>query len=98
MLAALTRLGRFAARWAAGTRGARDPGRVLWRCLRCGHRDERLQRQEALLPDTAYVHQVLDLLERATLLAILEDPFGGCLSDAGQRLELRDRCGIQVDR
>ena len=63
-----------------------------------GDDDERLQLQEALLADAPHVHQVLDLLEAAALLAVLEDPFGRGLADAGQRLELRDGCRVQIHR
>src|SRR5438874_89652 len=58
--------------------------------------DERLQLQEALLPDALDVHQVLDFFEAAVLLAIVENPLRGTRADAGQALELRLRGRVQV--
>src|SRR5688572_11685737 len=64
---------------------------------RGGDGDERLEFQEALLADALDVHQLLDLLEAAVLLAVLEDSLGRGGADAGQRFELRLRGGVQVD-
>src|ERR1043166_2547808 len=67
-------------------------------CTQRGDRDERFQLEEVLLADPLHVHQVLGLLEAAVLLAILDDAFGGGLADAGQCVELRRGCGIEIDR
>src|SRR5438045_3002048 len=56
-----------------------------------------LQLQEVLLAEAADVHDVLDLLERAVLLPVLDDAGGGLRTDAGQRLELRCRRCVDVD-
>src|SRR5712671_6070526 len=56
--------------------------------LGAGGRDLRLQLQEVFLPDAADVHQLLDLLERPVLLAVLDDTGGRFGADARQRFEL----------
>src|SRR6188474_752803 len=53
--------------------------------------------QEALLADALHVHQLLDLLERAVLLAVLDDPRGHLLADAREFLELGGGGRVQVD-
>ena len=59
--------------------------------------DQRLELQEALLADALDVHQVFDPLEAAALGAILDDSLGGLAPDAGQRFQLIDRGGVEVD-
>ena len=61
------------------------------------HDDQRLDLQEALLADALDVHQLFDPLEAAALGPVLEDPFGGLAADAGQRFELIERGGVEVD-
>src|SRR4030095_7759142 len=61
------------------------------------HGDERLQLQEALFADAPDVHQFFDLLEASVLLAVLDDPLCRRFADAGQRIELRDGRGVQID-
>src|SRR5690349_6103059 len=63
-----------------------------------GHRDQRLELEEALLADPLDVHQFLDALEAAALGAELEDALGGLAADAGKRLELFDRGGVEIER
>jgi hypothetical protein len=58
--------------------------------------DERLQLQEALLPDAFDVHQILNFLKAAALLPVLENPLRGGRPDAGKRLQLRLRGGVQI--
>ena len=65
--------------------------------LRRRDRDLRLQLQEVLLPDAADVHQLLDLLERAVLLPVLDDARGGLGADARQPFEIGRRRGVQID-
>src|SRR5438067_2883149 len=65
--------------------------------LRRRDRQVRLQLEEVLLSHAAYIHQLLDLLERSVLLPVLDDAFGGLGADAGKRLQLGDRCGVDVD-
>src|SRR5882672_2466095 len=65
--------------------------------LRRADRDLRLELQEVFLPDAADVHQLLDLLERSVLLAVLDDPRGGFRADAGQRFEIDRRGRVEVD-
>src|SRR5687768_14184339 len=74
----------------AGPRTRGSPLLVA-RALRLVRRDGdvRLQLQERLLADPLDVHQLLDLLEAAALLAVLGDPLRRGGADAGQRLELR---------
>src|SRR6478609_9315246 len=73
-------------------RGASSVVELDWR-----HGHQRLELEERLLPDAADVHQILDLLEAAVLLAVLDDPRGRRRTDARQQLELGTRCRIQVD-
>src|SRR5262245_2446474 len=68
---------------------------LLW--LRRRHEQHRLELQEALLADALHVHQLLHLLERAVLLAILQDELRRLAADAGQRLELLHGGGVEVD-
>src|SRR5919197_5508412 len=65
--------------------------------LRRRDRQVAFQLEEVLLADTADVHQLLDLLERSVLLPVLDDPFRGLRADAGKRLQLGDRCRVDVD-
>src|SRR5262245_18004527 len=60
-------------------------------------RDERLELEEALLADPLDVHQLLDLLEPARLLPVLEDALGRGAADAWQRFEIRQRGGVEID-
>src|SRR3954470_4082002 len=53
--------------------------------------------QEALLAHSLHVHQLFDLLERAVLLAVLDDARGGSGADSGELLELGRGRGVQVD-
>src|SRR6185503_8335440 len=64
--------------------------------LDSGERELWLQLQEVLLTETADVHQILDLLERSVLLPVFDDPRGHRRADAGQRLELGGRRGVDV--
>src|SRR5262249_15038821 len=57
----------------------------------------RLQLQEVLLTEAADVHQLLDLLEGAVLLAVLDDPGGGLRADARERLEVGGTGGVDID-
>src|SRR5450830_303021 len=86
------------------TRGTTEPSphnrlALLGRVVGLRRRDDDLglQLEEVLLADTADVHQLLDFLERAVLLAVLDDARGGLRADAGQRLELGRRCAVDVD-
>src|SRR5439155_20433456 len=58
----------------------------------------RLQLEKVLLADAAYVHQLLDFLERTVLGSVLDDQRRRFRTDAGQRVELRGGCGVDVDR
>ena len=77
---------------------ARPPTPLRCDRPRAGDGHERLELEKALLADAAHVHQVFGLLEAAVLLAVLDDPLGGGPADPGQRLELRDRRGVEVER
>ena len=85
---------------AAARRASREAARlVTGRLVGLGRDgDERLQLQEALLADALDVHQLFDPLEAAALGSILDDAFGGLAADAGQRFELIDRRGVEIDR
>jgi len=61
-------------------------------------RDHRLELQEALLADALHVHQLLHLLEGTIFLAVIHDELRGFGADAWQRLQLRGRRGVDVDR
>ena len=47
---------------------------------------------------SAHVHQVVDRCEWAVLLAVLHDGSREHLADAGQRLQFRRRCRVDVDQ
>src|SRR4051812_42010613 len=88
--------------WAARTRDAAGPsplraGGLVVIGLGRRHADLRLQLDEVLLADPADVHQFLDFLERAVLLAVLDDPGGRLRADAGEPLEIGRRRGVQID-
>src|SRR5262245_4837856 len=76
----------------------RDPTRLL--LTRLGRRDgdEWFHLEEALLPHAADVHQVLDLLEAAVLLPVVDDALRHLRPDTGNGGELLGGCGVQVDR
>src|SRR5688572_6210913 len=69
------------------------------RRLRFRRRDdhERLELEEALLPDATDVHQLLGLRERTVLLPVLDDPIRRGGADAGQALQVGRRGGVDVD-
>ena len=58
----------------------------------------RLQLEKVLLADAAYVHQLFHFLERTVLGSVLDDQRRRFRTDAGQRVELRGGCGVDVDR
>src|SRR5204863_3019956 len=71
---------------AAGATGARDPYRLLLGGVfapGCRDGDQRFHLHEALLPDTAHVHQLLDLFEPSVLLAVFHDALGRLRADPG---------------
>jgi hypothetical protein len=59
---------------------------------------QRLDLEEALLADALDVHQLLNLLEPAALLAVFDDQLRGPRPDPRQRFELRHGGSIEVDR
>src|SRR5688572_2696303 len=59
--------------------------------------DERLELQKALLANALHVHQVFDPLEAAALGPVFDDPLRDLAADAGQRLELLDRGGVEIE-
>ena len=61
------------------------------------HRDQVLDVGEAQLADAADVLELVDGLEPAPLLALGDDRAGQGRADAGQRLELGRRRGVEVD-
>src|SRR5215470_494509 len=65
--------------------------------LRRADGDLRLQLEKVLLADAAHIHQLLDLLERAVLLPVLDDARGRLGADARQPLEISCRRGVEVD-
>src|SRR5215471_14975121 len=65
--------------------------------LRCADRDLRLQLEKVLLADAAHIHQLLDLLERAVLLPVLDDARRRLGADARQPLEIGCRRGVEVE-
>src|SRR5262245_33840141 len=72
-------------------RGASLPRRLLR--LR-GNDDQRLELEEAFLADALDVHEVLDLLEAAVLLAIVENALRCRPPDAREFFELVERRGV----
>src|SRR5215471_15354868 len=65
--------------------------------LRRADGDLRLQLEKVLLADAAHIHQLLDLLERAVLLPVLDDARRRLGADARQPLEIGCRRGVEVD-
>src|SRR5436190_21997736 len=63
-----------------------------------GDHDQRLELEKALLADPFDVHQVLDLLEAAVLLAVLDDSCRGGGPDARQRLQLQRGRRVEIER
>ena len=56
-----------------------------------------LEELKGLLADPLDQHQVLDLLERAVLLAVVDDAVGDAGTDARQEGELRGVGAVDVD-
>src|SRR4029079_15335371 len=62
----------------------------------CSNGELRFQLEKVLLTEAAHVHELLNFLERAVLLPIFDDARRHLGPDAGQRLEVGCRCGIDV--
>ena len=58
----------------------------------------RPQLFEARFRDASNREQIVDAAELAAFVTKLDDVFRSDRADAGQLLELLDRCGIQIDR
>src|SRR5215207_8193101 len=88
-------------RFYEAPRAAGAPASLLLRAslfVLVADREIRLQLQKTLLADTLHIHQLLDFLEASVLLPVLDDALGGLPANARQRLDLRQRGGVQIHR